>query len=41
MQPSDWQLAYADFNRQQLDLLAQAGVDARAKAEGKEVTFID
>jgi formate dehydrogenase major subunit len=24
MQPSDWQRGYADFNRQQLDLLAQA-----------------
>jgi formate dehydrogenase major subunit len=24
MQPSDWQRGYADFNRRQLELLAQA-----------------
>jgi formate dehydrogenase major subunit len=34
MQPSEWQQRYADFNRQQLDLLAQ-GRERKAEVFGK------
>jgi formate dehydrogenase major subunit len=36
MQPSDWQKDYADFNRQQLDLLAQAGQQAAPETVGNK-----